>query len=242
MPSILANLWACNRWDTDADLQTASDRAALGVNWQAEVDALEGDEYNSSPQGLQYDAAAWYRDLTEEWPDVPSLIGPEEFIGPGNSDAYRHWNEHWRDTTSHKPDTIQCFDYARYQLLVAGHDTTDYKPDSTTYQAYTTAGGLDMNETAEGVRYLKRTLARGVPVLVGILLATYDAPPELRNKDKTTNHYVVIVGMGMDAEGPLFLFLDRLLGSTPEAFYFRPNLKLEHEGEKRLVTHIRETR
>lgn len=244
MPGLLANLWACNRWDTDADLQTASDRAALGVNWQAEVVALESDESATSPQEMRYDAAAWHRDLTKDWPDVPALIGPGDFIGTGHSDAYRHWNEHWRDTSRppDRPDTIQCFDYARYQLLVTGHDTTDYRPDSTTYQVYTTAGGVDLNETAEGVRYLKRTLARRVPVLVGILLASYDAPPELRNRDRTTNHYVVMVGMGTDAEGPFFLFLDRLLGSTPQAFYFRSSLKLEHEGEKRLVTQIRETR
>lgn len=125
---------------------------------------------------------------------------------------------------------------------MAGHDTTDHRPDSTTYQVYTTAGGVDLNETAEGVRHLKRTLARGEPVLVGILLASDDAPPELRNRDKTTNHYVVIVGDGQGCRGAILPVPRPSARLGAEGFYFRPSLKLEHDGEKRLVTQVREIR
>ncbi len=88
-----------------------------------------------------------------------------------------------------------------------------------------------------------------------------DDGPELINDDMTTEHFVVIVGMGSDTSGNFFLFYDNAVAnnaigtSTKNKLYCKCNdFKLEGIGDtansyiqgsskqKYTVTQIRETK
>lgn len=248
MPSPLLNLWACNQWLTESDRDAAVALADGGPTWEQEVDAiiqeveadLDADGFYSSDPGSPYNADEWYADLTTDWPKIDPVIDPSLFISQSSQDAKDHWREHWSKKDDPN-DQIWCFDYAAYQLLVAGHFTGGWKPDSTTYQVFREDTGVNMLEVAEGVRYVKGALASGIPVLVGIRLSTYSPRP---NPDDTTNHFVVIVGMeNRPADGaPTFLYWDnRGRASDGDAFILKPDLTIETEDGTRRAAQIRQT-
>ena len=149
-----------------------------------------------------------------EWETVAAIIPKDSFIG---------WND------PKYPKTPQnCFSYCEEQLKQAGHSLksrgwgTTSKINPHIYQLYLTediAGmkkGYQAQQFTEGVLYLKKAIKNKTPVLVGV-----DAHADLRynkatkknevhheNKDHVTDHFVVIVGMGSDANGKYFLFYD----------------------------------
>lgn len=60
-------------------------------------------------------------------------------------------------------------------------------------------------EFIKGGNYIKQALKKGIPVTVGIDNHQQITPG---NPDLTTDHFVVIVGMGSDADGNYFHFYD----------------------------------
>lgn len=72
------------------------------------------------------------------------------------------------------------------------------------------------NQFEKGVVYIKESLKKGVPVTVGIDNHDGITPG---NPDLTTDHFVVITGMGTDDKGNFFNFYDNasnFVGSSPE--------------------------
>lgn len=57
---------------------------------------------------------------------------------------------------------------------------------------------------SQGLSYLKYALSNGIPVIVGV----DDNPGHPGNLDSTTDHFIVIVGMGSDSTGKYFQFYD----------------------------------
>lgn len=80
-----------------------------------------------------------------------------------------------------------------------------------------------------GVGYLLSALQRGIPVIVGV----HDQPgsPNTRT-DNTTDHFIVIVGSGSDANGNYFTFYDNASGDPNQGthpsnkLYFNPSTGL----------------
>jgi hypothetical protein len=101
---------------------------------------------------------------------------------------------------------VHCFDYAQYQLHVARFRSTGPGKDPASYlQLFVESQDepgrrvdvTDVEATIEGIEYIKAMLQDEVPVLVGIRLLSYRPRP---NPDRTTNHFVVIVGMGVEPD------------------------------------------
>ena len=137
----------------------------------------------------------------EVWENVAPVIPKEKFIGWGHPGVEEN-----------------CFDYCWRQLKEVGHDLkspgwgTSKKINPHIYQTYLAedvAGmkkGYQAQQFTEGVLYLKKAIKSKTPVMVGV-----DDGDGAANKDKVTDHYVVIVGMGSDNTGKYFLFYDNAL-------------------------------
>lgn len=241
MPNVLLNLWACNTMSKDPSREAALDLPACGDDWGKTADQIiaeveDPETLSTSEQGSPFGAAEWHASLTADWPELGPVIDPSEFISQASEDAREHWRNYWWN--KQPDDIIHCFDYAAYQLVVKDFFTTDWLPDTTTYQVYRDDSGLNINETVEGVRYLKQALAADIPVLVGIKIASFDYK---KNMDRTTGHYVVVVGMGVDGDGHYFHYYDGRNTSDGEKFYLKPDLEIGNLNGRARVAHIRQT-
>lgn len=151
-------------------------------------------------------------DITEEWNAVAPFIAKEKFIG---------WN--------HPGITKNCFDYCWRQVKNAGYDLkspgwgTDARINPNIYQLYLTEtvgnmkAGYQAQQFTAGVLYLKKAMQSKIPVMVGVEAhADVDKNGKVKhvNKDKVTDHYVTMVGMGSDAEGKYFSFFDNAVGDA----------------------------
>ena len=194
--------------------------------------------------------------VCEDWATVSPIIPSDKFIG-------------WE----HPGVTRNCYHYSLEQLRQVGHwvktERWNKKWDGTKelndhiYQLFlesNVAGmtsGVQKNQFKKGVEYLKKTIKNNIPVMVGV-----DDDTKLSNDDLTTEHFVVIVGMGTDRIGNYFLFYDNAVpnssvGTHPDnKLYCKcKEFKLEGKGsllnryiqmntskKKYIVTQIRETR
>lgn len=86
-----------------------------------------------------------------------------------------------------------------------GYTCSGYLPDSQTFSIYTSQGGVNLNETKKAISYMISSLSKKIPVLIGVDNRN-GAPVE--NLDKSTDHFVVVVGMGTDSNGKYFQFVD----------------------------------
>ena len=191
-----------------------------------------------------------------DWATIPSVIPSNKFIGWG-----------------HPGITRNCYHYCLEQLKQVGHwvksERWNKKWDGTKelndniYQIFLEADvagmtkGIQKDQFKKGVEYLKKTIKKGIPVMVGV-----DDDIKLSNDDETTEHFVVIVGMGTDTTGNYFLFYDnavpdKYVGThNDNKLYCKCNdFKLEGTGshlniyiqmntskKKYTVTQIRETK
>lgn len=191
-------------------------------------------------------------DVCADWETIAPFIPKDDFIG-------------WKDPNY--PKTPQnCFSYCEEQLKKAGHSLksrgwgTSAKMNPYIYQLFLAedvAGmkkGVQAQQFTDGVAYLKKAVKSKIPVLVGV-----DDGTGSPNKDKTTDHYVIIVGMASDQNGAFFYFydnatLDKEEGTSDQnriycncrEFYLKgtgPNYYIQHRTEYKsyTVTQIRET-
>lgn len=138
-----------------------------------------------------------------EWYSIPRIMNISHFIG-------------WK----HPNIRQNCFDYARAQLNKAGYDMkspswgTNTKINPFIYQLIlnkNVAGmqaGVQKQNFIQGVKYLKESIKNKIPVIVGI-----DLSDNYSNIDGITDHFVIIVGMGIDQIGNYFLFDDNATGN-----------------------------
>ena len=80
-------------------------------------------------------------------------------------------------------------------------------------------------------RYLKYALSNGIPVIVGIDNHVGSPNP---NTDNTTDHFIVIVGMGSDTNGKYFTFYDNASGIASQGA--NPNNKLYYNLSSGKIT------
>lgn len=132
-----------------------------------------------------------YQD-SQPWPtiDRKNIIPYEKFV-PLRKDANGY--------------QVSCLILAKEQLGKAGYTCSGYLPGGQTFSIYTTQNGVNLAETKKAISYVISSLSQKIPVLIGV-----DNRPgaPLANKDNSTDHYVVIVGMGTDAVGKYFQFVD----------------------------------
>ncbi|RYE19869.1 MAG: hypothetical protein EOP45_11955 [Sphingobacteriaceae bacterium] len=135
------------------------------------------------------------------WPTIEPVVNPTKFV---------------------KYDGENCLILAKRQLAGLGFQISGYGAPGQTYNANIYPGGVNISETKAGVAYMRGALQAGIPVIVGIDYMNgvpVDRNGNPANPDLKTDHFVVIVGMGSDANGKFFRFYDsataaRVIGTS----------------------------
>lgn len=130
-----------------------------------------------------------YQD-NQSWPTIDRIISFEKFVPI-------------RKRTDDPSKYVNCLILAKEQLGKAGYTCSGYLPGSQTFQTYDAVTGVNMTKTKTAVSYLISSLSKGIPVLIAV-----DNRPGYTNLDKISDHFVVIIGMGTDANGKYFQFVD----------------------------------
>ncbi len=98
------------------------------------------------------------------------------------------------------------YQISSYFLTYVGENSPNNVIHFETIQIYTEEDGINLAEIDNGLDYLYSALKRSIPVLVGIDIGAGGINNDLT--DNTTDHFVVIVGMGTDIKGNYFTFYD----------------------------------
>ena len=154
------------------------------------------------------------------WPTINTVIPIADFVG---------WNSPGINRN--------CMDYAKAQIAKKGYKISNYydvdsKGSKQTFQIYTEQNGVNLNDLYKGVSYLKYALSKGIPVIVGV----DDSSKDHGNIDNSTDHFVVIVGMGTDAKGQFFRFFDNASGNDPQNQGANPENKLYYNYSRKIFT------
>ena len=177
-----------------------------------------GDDDNNTTGG--YDTTVYdnFDPLQQNWPTIPSIIPVGNFIGWGYPGIKRN-----------------CMDYAKAQIGIKGFQISNYGAPGQTYQIYREQTGVNQSNLIAGLSYLKYALSNNIPVIVGV----HDAPGHPGNADQTTDHFIVIVGMGSDNSGKYFTFYDNASGSA--SLGANPNNKLYYNQATGIISGTSET-
>ena len=150
---------------------------------------------------------------TSKWPNISPVIPQNKFIGWGYNNIRN------------------CLDLAKKQIGIVGYTVGGGK-DPTNMYPYNESKGVNKIQTDKAVNYIKGALEQSIPVIVGVDDA--DGSP---NYDKTTDHFLVVVGMGNDDNGNYFRVYenatsDKSEGTNPEnKLYYNPET-VKIEGNK----------
>src|SRR5699024_2204503 len=119
-------------------------------------------------------------------------------------------------------------EYAKEQIAQKGYQISNYfNSNNQTIQIYTEQNGADAQALEDGISYLIYALSNDIPVIVGVDASEGSPNPQT---DNTTNHFVVIVGMGEDENGKYFSFFDNASGNSDygvnseNKFYYNSDL------------------
>ncbi len=162
------------------------------MNNRTSFDTNEGEIDNYIDGGFDTTTYSVFNPQTQSWPQILSVIPQNKFIG-----WKRNLHPSWH-----------CMDYSKEQLRVMGYQISSYYSTGQTFQIYTNQNGVNNTALSQGLSYLKYALSNSIPVIVGV----DDAPGHTGNLDNTTDHFIVIVGMGTDSNGKYFQFYDNATG------------------------------
>jgi hypothetical protein len=131
----------------------------------------------------------------QTWTTISQVIPTSQFVGWGSPGIKRN-----------------CMDYAKAQIAKNGYQISNYGSAGQTFQIYSEQNGVNQENLTKGISYLKYALSNNIPVIVGV----DDNPGHPGNPDNSTDHFVVIVGMGSNNNGNYFQFYDNASGSTSQ--------------------------
>jgi hypothetical protein len=185
-----------------------------------EVDpsTANGAEDSSTPVLLSGGIIYQEYQSTTPWPVVRDVMGWQQFV---------------------KFDNSQCFGLAKQQINKLNFTVSGWSSSSTLiFKSYNESGTTQVNlsETKKGITYVNQALQAGIPVLIGVDYAP-GYPPG--NQDHTTDHFVVIVGAGTDANGKFYRFYDN--GTDQIGRGTNPDNKLYYNDSTGLIsghTHV----
>lgn len=165
------------------------------LNNRTEIDdnQAEIDDYQTG--GFDTTSYVTFNPQTDPWPSISPVIPQNKFVGWGTPGIRRN-----------------CMDYAKAQIAKVGYQISNYYASGQTFQIYTTLGGVNNTNLSNGLSYLKHALSNGIPVIVGV----DDAPGHPGNLDNSTDHFIVIVGMGTNSNGNYFQFYDNASGNASD--------------------------
>ncbi|WP_139215915.1 C1 family peptidase [Parapedobacter composti] len=167
-------------------------------------------DYNEPPNidpnnnaGGNYDTNTYQEivDLQSPWENIPSVILSQDFIG-------------WRaeDVAVHG---LSCMDFSKEQLAKLGYTISNYYDTDgfglpQTFQTYQN-GVANAFELKKAISYIKYALSNGIPVIVGV---DYKSGTSNASTDNTTDHFIVIVGMGNENGVNYLRYFDNAFSDT----------------------------
>lgn len=159
-------------------------------------DAATGDYNNNTAGGYDMNTYQEITDLSIPWQNISPVITSNHFVG-WNSLQYPTW---------------ECMDYAKAQIGTLGYAISNYYDVDDfglpqTFQGYKN-GTANSNELKKGISYIKYALQNSIPVIVGV---DYRAGHP-GNIDNTTDHFIVIVGMGYENGKNFLRYYDNAFG------------------------------
>ncbi len=133
------------------------------------------------------------------WPSYGPVIAEEDAVV---------YNPQGYNCHASAKQLIAKVDYqiSSYYLTYVGPNSPNNVVHYETIQIYTEDDGINLLELSNGLDYLYSALKRDIPVVVGIDIASGGINNSLT--DNTTDHFVVVVGMGTDTNGNYFRFYD----------------------------------
>lgn len=199
------------------------------TTWEQFINSKHDGEPNSSIDiqnniSGNYDETSYgnfdFENPQTQWLTVNSVIPVSDFVG-------------WNAPGINK----NCMDYAKAQIAKKGYKISNYydvdsKGEKQTFQIYTEQNGVNLNDLYKGVSYIKYALSKGIPVIVGV----DDDPGSPGNLDNSTDHFVVIVGMGVDSKGQFFRFFDNASGNDPQNQGANPENKFYYNYSQKIFT------
>ncbi|GEM50755.1 hypothetical protein EB1_05450 [Empedobacter brevis NBRC 14943 = ATCC 43319] len=160
----------------------------LWFNRNENIDYVISD-YNNNTIGNYDNTIYQIVNIQQDWTNVGPVISPSSFIGWGYGNL--------------KQD---CMVYCKEQLKNVGFQISNYFANGQTFQVYKESEGVNFDELKKGISYLNYALSNGIPVIVGVDLKSGQSTNP--NTDGTTDHFIVIVGMGQDSSGKFLRFYD----------------------------------
>ena len=159
-------------------------------------------------------------EIGSPWRYIAPVIPKNKFIGWGNSPFYQNFI----NKNGIQP---QCADYAREQLRVVGV-LVGGGSDPTNMYVYSEKKGANKVVLDKAIKYIKSELESGRPVFIGV-----DDAPNQKINEGTTDHFLVIVGMGNDKIGNYFQVYDNASGDVQDGT--NSSNKLYHDEKKNIV-------
>jgi hypothetical protein len=249
----LLNPWACNPFAAEPDRDAALTIEALGINFQTRPEDIVATPLASVGDEVNYSTADWYASLTADWPTVANVIPKSMHVLKRDERKVLDFvNANLAEDT--KRTFLQCFDYAHYQVYIAGFRPSGPPALSTesilVLHEYATENGvrteLQAAAMVQAIEYLKTALLAETPVLVGVRLSTYQPRPNDRKSTpyiEPTNHFVVVVGMGRDGGNHYLSFFDYYHEQDDtDRLYLKADLMMESTGGFRALTEVRRSR
>lgn len=185
-------------WSINYLLTTQNATFDSFLNNRTDFDVTSGDYDNNTDGGFDNTVYEFFNPTQSSWPSIPSVIPVNKFVG-WNRQAHPTW---------------ECMHYSKEQLRVMGYQISNYFNNlEQTIQIYTEQNGVNLTESLKGISYLKYALENDIPVIVGV--DNHSGSPN-KNTDNTTDHFIVIVGMGTDTTGKYFQFYDNASGNTSQ--------------------------
>ena len=171
------------------------------------------DENNNIDGGYDTTIYSTFNPQQQIWPTIANVIPLNSFVGWGYPGVKRN-----------------CMDYAKAQIGKKGYQISNYGVNGQTIQIYREQTGVNNSNLIAGLSYLKYALSNGIPVIVGV----HDAPGHPGNADQSTDHFIVIVGMGSNSNGNYFSFYDNASGNSNIGA--SPNNKLYYDSSTGLIS------
>ena len=159
-------------------------------------------------------------EIGSPWRYIAPVIPKNKFIGWGNSPFYQN-------IINKNGIQPQCADYAREQLRVVGV-LVGGGSDPTNMYVYSEKKGANKVVLDKAIKYIKSELESGRPVFIGV-----DDAPNQKINEGTTDHFLVIVGMGNDKIGNYFQVYDNASGDVQDGT--NSSNKLYHDEKKNIV-------
>lgn len=156
------------------------------------------DDDNNTIGGYDVNSYQLISDLSAPWQNIAPVISVQDFVGWGTPGISEN-----------------CMDYAKAQIGKLGYSISNYYQDdgfgiSQTFQVYR-KGIANPSELKKSISYIGYALGKGIPVIVGVDNKAGSSNPRT---DETTDHFVVIVGMGSENGKNYLIYYDNAFGDA----------------------------